>query len=59
MQVIDRMGKFMKEFGKGILKQPSGLHIAETYVYVSDLKGYSILVYKTSAQYVTLFGRSG
>ena len=59
VQVMDRIGQFIREFGEGKLKAPSGLHIADKYVYVSDLSGHCILVYETSGQFVTSFGRCG
>ena len=54
VQVMDSSGRFMREFG-----QPSGLLIADKYVYVSDFSGSCIVVYETSGQYVTSFGRYG
>ena len=59
IQVMDRSGQFIREFGKGRLKGPSGLHIADKYVYVCDLIGGCIVVYETSGQFVTSFGRYG
>ena len=59
VQVMDRNGQFIREFGEGILKLPSGLHIADKYVYVSNYNGDCILVYETSGQFVTSFGRHG
>ena len=59
VQVMDRSGQFIQEFGEGKLKRPSGLHIADKYVYVSDLSGDCIVVYETSGQFVTSFGRPG
>ena len=59
VQVMDRSGQFIREFGDGKLKGPSGLYIADKYVYVSDLIGHCIVVYETSGQFVTSFGRPG
>ena len=59
VQVMDRSGKFIQEFGEGKLKGPSGLHIADKYVYVSDVSCDCIVVYETSGQFVTSFGRRG
>ena len=59
VQVMDRSGQFIREFGGGKLKAPSGLHIADKYVYVSVLSGDCIVVYETSGQFVTSFGRPG
>ena len=59
VQVMDRSGQFIREFGEGKLKLPSGLHIADKYVYVSDVTGNCIVVYETSGQFVTSFGKYG
>ena len=59
VQVMDSSGRFIREFGRGKLSGPSGLLIADKYVYVSDIGGHCIVVYETSGQYVTSFGRRG
>ena len=59
VQVMDSSGRFIREFGRGELSRPSGLLIADKYVYVSDISGHCIVVYETSGQYVTSFGRYG
>ena len=59
VQVMDSSGRFIREFGQGKLSRPSGLLIADKYVYVSDISGHCIVVYETSGQYVTSFGRRG
>ena len=59
VQVMDRSGQFIREFGEGKRKGPSGLHIADKYVYVSDFCCHCIVVYETSGQFVTSFGRYG
>ena len=59
VQVMDSSGRFIREFGQGKLIQPSGLLIADKYVYVSDFSGSCIVVYETSGQYVTSFGEYG
>ena len=59
VQVMDSSGRFIREFGQGNLSGPSGLLIADKYVYVSDFSGHCIVVYETSGQYVTSFGRHG
>ena len=62
VQVMDSSGHFIRSFGqKGErkLRGPSGLHIADKYVYVSDVSGHCIVVYETSGQFVTSFGRYG
>ena len=59
VQVMDSSGRFIREFGRGKLSQPSGLLIADKYVYVSDISGHCIVVFETLGQYVTSFGRRG
>ena len=59
VQVMDSSGRFIREFGQEKLSRPSGLLIADKYVYVSDVSGDCIVVYETSGQYVTSFGRHG
>ena len=59
VQVIDSSGHFVRflgQEGKGKLNTPSALHIVDKYVYVSD---FSIVVYDTSGDFVTSFGRCG
>ena len=59
VQVMDSSGRFIREFGRGKLSAPLGLLIADKYVYVSDFSDDCIVVYETSGQYVTSFGRYG
>ena len=62
VQVMDINGRFIRAFGqegKGKLRGPSSLHIVDKYVYVSDESGHCIVVYETSGQFVTSFGRRG
>ena len=59
VQVISRSGHFIRKFGEGKLKEPSGLHIADKYVYVSDFCRDCVVVYDTSGQFVTSFGSYG
>ena len=59
VQVMDSSGRFIREFGRGKLSGPSGLLIADKYVYVSNFSDDCIVVYETSGQYVTSFGRHG
>ncbi|CAI8046039.1 E3 ubiquitin-protein ligase TRIM71, partial [Geodia barretti] len=50
VQVMDTSGQLIQVFGQegeGKLHRPSGLHIADKYVYVSDLIGNCIVVYET------------
>ena len=59
VQVMDSSGQFIREFGRGKPREPSGLLIADKYVYVSDTSGHCIVVYETSGQSVTSFGGRG
>ena len=62
VQVLDNSGHFIRTLGdegERKLGQPSGLHIADKYVYISDCGSDCIVVYETSGQFVTSFGRSG
>ena len=62
VQVLDNSGHFIRTLGdegERKLSRPSGLHIADKYVYISDCDGHCIVVYVTSGQFVTSFGRSG
>ena len=62
VQVLDTSGQFIRAFGQegeGKLGCPSGLHIVDKYVYVSDHSGDYIIVYETSGQFITSFGRKG
>ena len=58
VQVLDSIGHFMQAFGEegeGKLSGPSGLHIADKHVYVSDYNNDCIVVYETSGKFVTRF----
>ena len=62
VQVLDTSGQFIQAFGweaEGKLSRPSGLHIVDKYVYVSNHHHHCIVVYKTSGQFVTSLGRRG
>ena len=62
VQVMDISGLFIRAFGqeeKGKLSGPSAVHIVDRYVYVSDWSGHCIVVYETSGQFVSSFGRRG
>ena len=62
VQVLDNSGHFIRTLGdegERKLGHPSGLHIADKYVYISDLGGDCIVVYETSGQFVTSFGGRG
>ena len=62
VQVMDINGRFIRAFGeggKGKLSGPLALHIIDNFVYVSDWSGNCIVVYETSGQSVTSFGRRG
>ena len=59
VQVLDNSGHFIRTLGERKLGWPSGLHIADKYVYISDWGSHCIVVYETSGQFVTSFGRRG
>ena len=62
VQVMDSSGQFIRLFGQegeGKLSCPTALHIADKYVYASDMDNHCIAVYETCGQYVTSFGRYG
>ena len=62
VQVLDNSGHFIRTLGdegERKLSHPSGLNIADKYVYTSDGGSHCIVVYETSGQFVTSFGRSG
>ena len=62
VQVLDNSGHFIRTLGdegERKLSRPSGLHIADKYVYTSDKEGNCIVVYETSGQFVTSIGRRG
>ena len=62
VQVLDNSGHFIRTLGdegERKLVLPSGLHIADKYVYISDREGHCIVVYETSGQFVTSFGMGG
>ena len=59
VQVLDSSGHFIRAFGiEREQKQRafSALHIADTYVYISDIQDRSIRVYETSGQFINSFG---
>ena len=39
VQVMESSGRFIRDFGRGKQSRPSGLLIADKYVYVSDVSG--------------------
>ena len=60
VQVLDRSGDFIRaigEEGEGKLSRAYSVLIADQYVYVAT--NDRIVVYKTSGQFVTSFGRCG
>ena len=60
--MLDTSGQFIRAFGlegEGKLRRPSGLHIVDKYVYVSDRDGHCIVVYETTGQFVTSFRMCG
>ena len=61
VQVMDIIGRFIRAIGQEgeqKLTGPLYLHIVDKYVYVSG-ENDSIVVYETSGQFVTSFGRYG
>ena len=59
---MDISGHFIRSFGhevEGKLGRPAALNIADRFVYVSDVSSHCIVVYETSGQFVTKFGRPG
>ena len=63
MQVFDNSGHFQCAFGQekiGKLDRPSGLLIADKYIYVSDNSSNCVLVFDIlSAEFITSFGGHG
>lgn len=62
VQVMDRSGQSIRVFGEkgeGKLGGPSGLCIADKFLYVTDFFCHCIKVYKTSGEFVTSFGQHG
>ena len=60
VQVMDSRGYSLRVFGEeDKLGRPSALHIADKYVYVSECDGDCIVVYETSGEFVTSFGKHG
>ena len=62
VQVMNTNGLYIQAFGQegeGKLRGPSGLHIADKYVYVSDGSRHRVVVYETSGQFVASFGGHG
>ena len=61
VQVVDKNGQFIRFLGENDRCRPSGLHIVDKYVYVSDYRGACIVVYETSGhdQFATSFGGRG
>ena len=59
VQVMDISGCYLREFGQERLKGPSAICIVDRFVYVSDFNGHCIVVYTTSGQFVTKFGKYG
>ena len=63
MQVFDNSGHFQCAFGQekiGKLDRPTGLLIADKYIYVSDNSSNCVLVFDIlSAEFITSFGGHG
>ena len=58
VQVMDSSGYFARVFHRKH-SGPKALHIADKYVYVSDIDQCCVAVYQTSGDYITAFGRRG
>ena len=61
VQVLNCRGYYIRMFGlngSGKLINPSGLHIADKYVYVSDSGLGCVIVYNTSGEFVTSLERN-
>ena len=62
VQVIGANGLFIRTLCQeedGQLREPLAVHIVDKYVYVSDFVGHCILVYETTGEFITSFGRHG
>ena len=62
VQVMDRYGQFIRLFdekGEGKLGGPSGLHIADRFLYVTDFFSHCIMVYETTGKFVATFCQHG
>ena len=59
VQMMDTSGLFIRAFGQEGMGEPSAVHIVDKYVYVSDHFANGLVVYETSGQFVTSFGRFG
>ena len=56
---MDRSGDSIQAFGEENLKEALCLHIADKHVYVSDWSGNCIVVYDTSGNFISSFGKCG
>ena len=62
VQVFDSRGKSIRmigQEGEGKLRAPSGLHVTDKHVYVSDSSNHCVVVYETSGLFLTSFGSYG
>ena len=58
VQVMDNNEYLLRTLSKS-LNGPTALHIVDKHMYVSDFNGHCIVVYETSGQFVTKFGKLG
>ena len=62
VQVFDSRGKSIRmigQEGEGKLRAPSGLHVTDKHVYISDSSNHCVVVYETSGLFLTSFGSYG
>ena len=59
IQVLDQGGGFIRAFGKAGQGGPASVLVADVHVYVCDISQHRIVVYTTTGQLVTSFGRWG
>ena len=62
IEILDSDGRRKSVFGnegETKLDGPTGLHVADNYVYVSDHRADRIAVYNTSGDFLTKFGKRG
>ena len=64
IQVFSRSGTILrtitkKSSGPYELKDPKGIHVDHDYVYVTDSEENCVLVFTTSGEFITSFGKHG
>lgn len=60
--VCDLQGNFIRTFGEGVLKSPTGIYVTDEYIYVADSKHISkkegaVLVFDFEGNLVQKYGR--